>query len=59
MKMKKLLIGLFIVILMGAAVSTLQRYTGINLYSAYQIGVICYVIYSCANESKKRNMKAK
>ncbi|MCH5138355.1 hypothetical protein JMF89_14255 [Clostridiaceae bacterium UIB06] len=57
--MKKLIIGLFIVILMGAAVSTLQRYTGINLYSAYQIGVIWYVIWSCLKESKKRNVKVK
>jgi len=57
--MKKLLIGLVTVILMGSTVSTLQRFTGINLYPAYQIGVTWYVIFSCVNESKKINMKAR
>lgn len=57
--MKKLIIGLFVVILMGTAVSTLERFTGIDLYAAYEIGVMWYVIYSCAKESKKRNVKAK
>lgn len=56
--MKKLIMGLFIVILMGASVSTLQRFTGINLYSAYQIGVTWYVICLCIKESKKRTVKA-
>lgn len=57
--MKKLIIGLFIVILMGAATSTLDRFTGINLYPAYEIGVIAYVVYSVVIESKKKNMKVK
>jgi hypothetical protein len=44
--MKKLLKGFTVVILLGAAVSTLYRFTGINLENGYKIGTIMYVAYT-------------
>ena len=56
--MKKILIALLIVILMGASVSTIERFTGIKwLYNAYEIGVISYVVCSIMINSKNNKEK--
>jgi hypothetical protein len=48
--MKKLLMGLIVVILLGSAVSILYRFTGINLENGYKISTIIYVTYTILKE---------
>ena len=52
--MKKLFKGLIIVILMGAAASTIGRFTGINLDYLYRAGMLMYILYFALSECNSK-----
>ncbi|GCD10833.1 hypothetical protein [Clostridium tagluense] len=57
--MKKLFKSLIVVMLMGSATSTIDRFTGMHLYDVYMGGVVMYISYVALMRFNDKKVQAK